>query len=192
MNLPGLTLHNTRTGMVARVLEADETGRHFTLEYTLPAGLGPSIDAHLHQHWSESFEILSGTARYRLGGAVHTLAAGESVSLPTNTPHVHPWNVGKEQLRVRQTTTLLRPSPEAIQDTFRAFAMLYWLTNEGKVDAKGKLHPLQGALILRTLQRHGGFLAGTPIPVQRALVGLLAVLGERRGYLEFDPRCIPT
>lgn len=192
MHLAGLTLHNPRTGVVARLLDADEqVGGRFTLEYTVPRAEGPFIDAHLHQHWTEHFEVLAGTACYRLGRADGTLTAGESVTLGPGIPHVHPWNVGAEPLRVRQTSTLHRPDPEAIRDTFRAFAMLSWLTREGKVDARGKPHPLQGALILRGLQRHGGYLAGIPVPVQRVLVGALAALGERRGYVAFDPRCIP-
>lgn len=193
MRLAGLMLHNPRTGVVAQVLDADEQGgSRFTLEYTVPHAGGPFIDAHLHQHWTESFEVLSGRARYCLGRADADLLEGQSVTLAPGVPHVHPWNIGADPLRVRQTTTLLRPDPEAIRDTFRAFAMLSWLTREGKVDARGKPHPLQGALILRSLQRHGGYLAGPPIPVQRVLFGLLAMLGERRGYVAFDPHCVPA
>lgn len=193
-DLTGLTLRNSRTGMVARVVEANEQeGRGFTLEYTVPVGAPQAlVDPHFHQHWTESFEVLSGEARYRLGRVELDLASGESVTLPPGVAHLHPWNVGQIPLRVRQTTSFLHPDPTAIRDTIEAFAMLSWLTNEGKVDGRGRPAPLQGALILRKLQRHGGFLAGAPVPVQRILVGALAAVAERRGYVAFDPRCMPA
>jgi quercetin dioxygenase-like cupin family protein len=194
MTLTGITLNNSRTGVVAHVLEADEVeGRSFTLEYTVPAGAPQAfVDRHLHQHWTETFTVLSGEARYRLGRTEGGLSAGTSVTLPEGIAHLHPWNVGEAALHVRQTTTLLRPDPTAIRETVQAFAMLFWLTNQGRVDSRGRPSPLQGALILRTLQRHGGFLAGAPIPLQRLLIGTLAAIAERRGYVAFDPRCIST
>lgn len=180
--------------MVARVVEADEQeGRGFTLEYTVPTGAPKNlIDPHLHQHWEETFEVLSGEARYRLGRAEAGLAAKEIVTLPSGVAHQHPWNVGDEPLRVRQTTSFFFPDRTAARATIEAFAMLSWLTNEGKVDGRGRPGAFQGALILRKLQRHGGFLAGAPIPVQRVLFGALAALAKRRGYVEFDPRCLAS
>lgn len=192
MALAGITFKNSRTGVVARIIDADEVqGRTLTIEYTAPPG-SPKllIDPHLHQHWSETFEVFSGNAQYRFGRTEGELKSGQHVTMPPHVVHVHPWNAGSTPLRVRQTTTLLRPDPTAIRDTVYAFAMLAWLTNQGKVDARGKPSPLQGALILRTLQRHGGFLAGVPIMIQRALVGLLAAVAERRGYVAFDPRAL--
>ena len=194
MNYAGLALTNSHTGMAARILDADEEiGRGFTLEYSAPPGSPTAlIQPHLHSGWTEEFQVVSGEARYRLGREERSLKAGEGAILPPGVPHLHPWNAGAEPLTVRQTTTFAEPDPEAIGDTIRAFAMLFWLANEGKVDAHGRPDPLQGALILRTLHRHGGYQASPPVPIQRLLVAVLARIAERRGKVAFDPRCMPT
>lgn len=191
MQIVGSSFHEARTGFRYRMVDADEReGKSFSLEYSLPPGAGPAVDPHFHQHWQEEFEVLEGSARYSVAGEEGGLAVGERVTLPPGRVHVHPWNGGDAPLRIRQTTTLLRPDPEAVRDTFRATSMLIWLSNQGRVDRQGKPPLLQGALIFRTLQRHGLFLAGAPVPVQRAVVGGLARIAEWRGLSAFDPRCL--
>lgn len=192
MSLVGLRINDPRTGIRVQVIEADEeAGRHFQVEYVVPQG-GPRevVMHHWHRSWTEHFEILSGHARYRIGRSEADLAEGASARLPAGTPHLHPWNVGKTELRVRQTSYLAEPDPAAVRETLQAFAMLAWLSRQGKVNARGLPHPLQAALILQTLQRHGGFLPGAPVPLQRVVINTLASWARRSGYTAFDPACL--
>lgn len=192
MALAGLTLENPRTGLRAHIVSADEEhGRGFVVEYTLPPGNPRGlVPPHRHASWTERFDVLAGHARYRAGRAEADLAEGATVELPPGLVHAHPWNAGTSELRVRQTTTLLRPDPAAVRDTLQGVAMLFWLAREGKLDGRGRPSPLQAAVIQQTLQRHGNSLPGLPVPLQRLLVDLLATLGRRRGYVACDPAAL--
>lgn len=192
MSLSELRFDNVRTGVRAHVVSADEVeGRSFVLEYTAPPGSPRElIVQHRHESWRERFEVLAGHARYRLGRAEADLAEGSAVEFPPGIAHLHPWNAGSTELRVRQTTTLLRPDPAAIRDTLHAFAMMAWLAREGKVDGRGRPSPLQAAVIQQALLRHGGSLAGLPVPLQRVMIDFLAALGRRRGYVACDPAAL--
>lgn len=46
---------------------------------------------HLHPVMEETFEILEGTAAFRVGGMETTRAAGEVLVVPPGTPHLG-WN----------------------------------------------------------------------------------------------------
>lgn len=194
MSLNGTRLHNPMTGLTAHIVDADDpTGSRLVLEYSAPAGSPRRlVDPHIHLGWDERFDVISGRARYRVGKEEADLESGASVTLPAGQVHEHPWNVGEDTLRVRQTSTLHAPDPAAIGDTVRAFAMMFWLIQQGKVDRRGNPNPLQGALILQSLMRHGGYQAGLPPALQRPLIRLLAAVARRRGYVAFDPACLPT
>lgn len=192
MSLVGLQMQDPRTGIYFHVLQADEEkGSGFQVEYVVPRG-GPRevVMPHGHLSWTEHFEVLAGRARYRLGRSEGDLSEREAVKLPAGIVHLHPWNVGDSELRVRQTTLLAKPSPDGVRETILVFAMLFWLSREGRVNARGMPHPLQTALIMQTLQRHGGFLPGLPLPLQRGIINGLASWARRRGYVAFDPRCL--
>ena len=194
MSLSTLTFEDPRTGLRAHVVAADEErGRTFVLDYTAPPGSPRAlIVPHRHASWTERFEVLAGHARYRVGRTEAELPEGSAVELPPGLVHLHPWNAGATEVRVRQTTTLHRPDPAAIRDTLHGFAMLAWLAREGKVDARGRPSLLQGAVIQAALQRHGGSLPGLPVPLQRALVNALAAWGRRRGYVACDPAALAS
>jgi mannose-6-phosphate isomerase-like protein (cupin superfamily) len=192
MTLVGLRMDDPRTGLVVHVTSADEEhGTGYEIEYALPAGSGSdAFPAHWHRNWNERFEVLTGSSRYRLGNRTMELAEGESVELPAGITHVHPWNSGPVELRVRQTSVLLEASPAAVRDTILSVAMLLWLSREGLVDARGMPSLLRAAPILRRLQRGGGYLPVLPAAAQEILGDILARLGSRKGYVEFDERCL--
>jgi mannose-6-phosphate isomerase-like protein (cupin superfamily) len=194
MPLNGLRLSDPRTGLVAHVLDADdERGRRFTYDYILPPGSPHDVvPRHRHATWTERFEVIEGEGRCRIGNEERALAVGDAVEVPPGIPHDHPWNTGAGTLRVRQTTTLHEPDPEAVRDTFHSFAMVYWLNRQGKAGPNGlPASPLQGAVIEERLQRHGG-TSETPLPLwlQRPLFRALAAFGRRRGYRAFDPAAL--
>lgn len=59
--------------------------------------------------------------------------------------------------------------------------MLFGLVNDGKVDAKGRPHPLQAAVIAREFSDVVVFTSPPPV-VQRFLIGILAPIGTLFGY----------
>ena len=93
----------TQTRLVV-VKGAQETGgRGWVTEVHCPQGAAPWVPAHIHRTWTETFEILQGTASYRLGAAVHTLRKGETIVMPPRVPHIHPWNTGSGVMTFRHT-----------------------------------------------------------------------------------------
>lgn len=162
---------------------ADETGgTGFELEYFVRPHAGRESVAHLHQWWTEEFTILAGTARYKLGGQEHAAQAGDVLVFPRGIPHIHPWNVGATELHMRQIDRFDHPSPVAVQDTLKVYATLYGLARSGKVNRAGLPNPLQLAVMMERLQRHGAYLGGLPPLAQRVLFGALGRIGRAVGY----------
>lgn len=170
-------------------VERNADGDDFVLECRCPAGGGPWVLEHVHLSWEERFEILSGKAQYKLNGQTATAHAGETIVMPPGQKHVHPWSASDSELVYRQVARFGAPNAEAVSDVFGAFATLFGLAREGKVDKKGlPKNPLQFAATLRTLVKHEGFDASVPIPVQRALAATLGRFAEARGYRSSYPR----
>jgi len=169
---------------------AEETqGRGWIIEVHCPEGARPAILEHLHLTWTETFEILRGSATYRLGGVEQPLAAGERVVMPPGVPQVHPWNTGSGVMIYRQTNDFGAATPEAVHDVLGAFATINGLAREGKIGRKGlPKNPLQLAATMRTFVRHGGFDAKVPIAVQRVVSATLGRLAEALGYRGVYPR----
>lgn len=164
-------------------------GDDFVLECRCPAGSGPWVLNHIHLSWEERFEILSGTAQYEIDGEARTVQAGETVVVAAGQKHVHPYSAGDTELVYRQHARFDTPDPEAVDDVFGAFATLFGLAREGKVDRKGlPRNPLQFAATLRTLVKHDGFDAAVPIPVQRVVAATLGRAAEAMGYRSSYPR----
>jgi hypothetical protein len=173
------------------VLEGAEetTGRGWLIELHCPEGAPPAIVEHFHDGWTETFEILQGTATCRLAGSEHTLSAGESIAFPPGIPHVHPWNTGSGPLVYRQRTDFGAFTPAAVHDVLGVFATINGLAREGRINARGlPKHPLQFAATLRTLTRYGGFDAAAPVIVQRVVSETLGRIAEGMGYQGADPR----
>jgi quercetin dioxygenase-like cupin family protein len=173
----------TETRLVV-VKGAQETaGRGWVTEVHCPEGAAPSVAAHIHRTWTETFEILEGTASYRLGTTVRTLATGETVAMPPGIPHVHPWNTGSGVMIYRQTNDFGAATPEAVDDVLGTFATINGLAREGRIGKKGiPKNPLQAAATIRMLTKHGAFDAVVPIPLQLALSATFGRLAEALGY----------
>ncbi len=162
--------------------ERDTHGAYVEVEYYHQPFAGKNYSPHhFHPTWSERFEILSGLARYRLGADEKTAQPGETIAFPPSVPHMHPWNVGREELRVRQTTLPPRPDLDGLGATMTAIETLIHLAQQGKVNRDGLPNPFQLALLLRSMQPHT-YLAGLPIAAQRSFFSLLAAVGRAAGY----------
>lgn len=184
---------NPATGSHWEVIESDaETaGRGFTIEVRCAPNAPADILEHVHLDWTETFEIVSGSARYKLNGVEGAASAGESVTMPPNQPHVHPWNAGDAEMVYRQVARFARPDPAAAQEVLGVFFTLFGLTAEGKIGRRGlPKNPLQFAATLRTLVRHDGYDASVPIPAQKLLAATLGWLAEAIGYRAVYPRFV--
>ncbi len=173
------------TGTRSIVIEgAEETeGRGWVIEVHCPEGAQPSILPHVHLTWTETFEIIQGSAGYALNGEEKAAEAGEAVLMPPGVPHVHPWNVGSGTMIYRQINDFGKVDPQAVHDVLGVFATINGLAREGKLNAKGlPKNPLQFAATLRTLTRYEGFDAAAPIAVQRILSATLGRVAEALGY----------
>lgn len=185
----GDEVRNPRTGSLLRILETDvETaGMGFLLEVVTPPGGGADVPEHFHLDWTERFTVLAGVARYRLDGSERTAGAGEVLVFPPGHRHIHPWNGGETDLVYRQESRFTAPSPAAVQDTLGVFGTLYRMAQRGETDARGlPRNPLQLAVTLKALTRHGGFDAAMPVGVQRLVAATLGTLAERLGYRAVD------
>lgn len=181
----GFETTHPATGTRSVLLEGAEErdGRGWVIEVFCPVGAPPHILAHVHDEWSETFEIVEGSAAYRLGGEEFAAEAGDTVVMPPGVPHVHPWNVGPREMCYRQINDFGRADPTAVDDVIGVFATLNGLAMEGRVGGRGlPRNPLQFAATLRTLVRHGGYDAAVPRGVQRLLAGSLGRFAEALGY----------
>ena len=186
---------NPTTGSTWEVIEGEvETeGRGFTLEVVCLPGSEPDVLEHVHTSWTESFEIVSGKARYQVAGEERDASTGDTITLPPNKPHIHPWNIGNKKLVYRQKATFETPSQEAFQEVVGTFFTLFGMAGEGKVNAKGlPRNPLQFAATLKTLVKNGGYDAQVPKFAQDLVAGTLGRLAENCGYRAVDPRYIES
>jgi len=120
----GFTFEHPTTKTRTVVLESDvETkGMGWMLEVTRYSKLGSDLGEHLHLTWTETFEIINGTAKYKLDGNERNAKAGESFVVEPGHFHVHPWNATDEELVYRQRDRFAQPSPAAVQDILGIFA----------------------------------------------------------------------
>ncbi len=181
---------NPVTGMRMIVAQTprETGGRSMTVEYELPPHTGrDAAPAHRHRIYTERFDILAGRAAYVCGDEERTAEAGETVVIPLDTTHVHPWSISDEPLVVRQTTEAARPDEATLTAALAGVRTGFYLAAEGKVDAQGRPNPLQAAVIFNALLPDN-YLPNIPLPAQRLLFGALAGLGRRLGYRLTYPR----
>jgi len=189
----GFTVTNSRTGSQTTVLEGDaETqSRGWLLETRCPPKAPPDITEHFHLTWTETFEIISGQAHYKLNGVRRTATAGETIVMPPKQLQMHPWNAGETELVYRQRDDFGGVNPQAVQDVLGVFATLAGLAREGKLDKQGRpTDPFQMAITLRVLCSHGGYDASLPVPVQQFLSATLGRLAGMLGYRAVYPQYV--
>jgi hypothetical protein len=118
-------------------------------------------------------EVISGSLRFRVGDQERSLKAGESITIPANTPHFF-WNDEEEDAHF---IGWFRPALK-IERYFESF---FGLAQDGKLNEKG----LPSMLQLAVMVPHFGDdirLTGPPWVVQKATFGALAPIGRLLGY----------
>lgn len=175
---------NARMGQRARLvtLPSETGGQSFVLEYINRPYSGEfAVPRHQHPSYTETFEILQGEARYRLGGEESSAKAGDKVVMPAGVPHVHPWSVSAEELHVRQTALSDPPDQAGLTASLQGAITIYGLAGAGKVNRQGVPNLLQVAVIIQTTMP-ATYLADLPIAVQRIVFTGLGQLGRILGY----------
>ncbi len=189
----GFTIENPITKSRTVVIKSDvETnGAGWVLEIHCVPKAQSDVPEHLHLTWTENFEIILGSAYYKLNGIQKIAKAGDKFVVLPGQLHIHPWNAGDTELVYRQSDTFEQPCSEAVQDVLGVFATRAGLAREGKVDKNGRPKNLmQLAVTLRTLNKYGGYDARMPIPVQNFLGSTLGWFAERLGYKAVYPQYV--
>jgi len=176
MPYAGQTLNNPFTGerIIFEQTEQDTGGALIAFEHFMLPRTTPTFPEHVQLNQEERFEIISGTARYRLAGVEGQARAGETVIVPPGAIHINCWNEGPEALKMRHS---FRPGGGA--DIF--FETIFTLAMNGKTNARGEVNLLQLAVIGNEINSQT-FNAGIPISLQRLALPVLAMIGRLLGY----------
>ena len=183
-DLESTWFENPQAGQRFRVvsLPAPRAPGTFVLEYIYRPFTGETaVPPHFHPTSTETFEVLSGSARYRIGGVEGTAEPGDRIVMPPNVAHVHPWSASAEPLHVRQTGVTNPADPEGIIASIQAQITLYGLARDGRVNRSGIPNPLQLGVLIHTTMP-ATYIAGPPASVQRVAFAVLARLGAWFGY----------
>lgn len=180
----GDVIENPITGQRVRFYQTahDTNGAFVHVEYfTRPFAGKSAVPAHFHPAMTERFEIVRGTAAYRVGKAQREARPGTVLTFPPRVPHLHPWSISGDELHVRQTSIPDQPDIAALEALTEAVVTLFGLARDGKVNRDGLPNLLQLGVLVRSLMPHA-YLEGMPVPVQESLFSVLAALGRLAGY----------
>jgi hypothetical protein len=174
--------------LVYTATPADTDGRRLELDWYARPGSLTAGRAHIHSPGAvESWELVAGEAVYRVGKHEQRVRAPHDWTIPVNTSHVHPSNVGDGEMHVRQTITT-EARADMLDGVARYFETLFALSAQGEVKADGDIKdPLQQALTLHELLMPGSWLAGPPRWMQRALFVPVAALARATGRVAYHP-----
>jgi quercetin dioxygenase-like cupin family protein len=166
---------------VFRATAGETAGRLLSFDYFLrPGGSVPL--AHVHPRQEEQVQIVSGTARIRVGRRKRWARPNETVVVPAGTLH-RLWNTGTEELHA---VVEFRPALRSEQ----GFEQLFGLARDGKLGKHGIPNPLRMAVMAQEYVDEVA-LPFIPRQVQRALFAALAPAGRALGYGAFDRRYGP-
>lgn len=109
---------------------------------------GHRAPAHVHPKMDESWEVVSGTPRFRIGDEEIAPGVGDVVVAPAGVAHMG-WNAGVDQVFVK-----VRMRPALRWEEF--VETLFSLANSGQTDGSGIP---QGAILSRLLQEYAAEIA---------------------------------
>src|SRR4030095_7348155 len=137
--------------------DVETSGMGWVLGGTRYSEVGSDLGEHLHQTWTETFEIIKGTAKYKLDGMEKIAKAGESFVVEPGHFHVHPWNATQDDLVCRPRDRCAQPSPAAVQDILGIFATRTGMARDG-IRFKGFARLLFQSATIRTAIKHGNYV----------------------------------
>jgi len=154
-------------------VEASASGDLLRAETVVQPG-GGAGPLHRHRFQEERFEILEGEIIGRIGRTRRRVRAGETFVVAPDAPHTF----AVESDEPARFITEFRPGMRLAE----FFAQIFWLADHDQVDAKGRIHPLQAAVLARAFPHEFFYLPTIPAPLQQAIARPLAALARRRGY----------
>ncbi|UJA19676.1 cupin domain-containing protein [Thermoleophilia bacterium SCSIO 60948] len=169
----GQTLDNPISGerITFRKTAADTNGELLAIDLELaPDGHVPGM--HVHPEQEETFEVVSGRMKFRMGMKKIIAEAGDVVTVPAGVAHKFS-NAGEETAYVRVE---VRPALR-MEELFETATQL---AKDGRTNQKGMPKPLDLALFTREFRREV-VAPFPPVWVQRATLAPLAAIAERRG-----------
>ena len=86
---------HTRQRMVFLETRTETGGQLLRIDSFNPAST-PVEGEHVHPFQESGAEVITGSLRFRVGGEERSVKAGESITIPANTPHDF-WNDGEEE-----------------------------------------------------------------------------------------------
>ena len=181
----GDTIENpvTRERLMFEATAAETGGEYVRFQCVVePSGFVAA--AHVHPFQEERFEILKGSASFRIDGQDLVANTGDSILVAAGRRHQF-WNASDTEVRF---TCEVRPALgfEPLVET------MFALARDGKTNRKGMPNPLRLAVIARehfdTVR-----LPFPPVWMQRVGLALGAPLGRLLGYgatyeIEAEPR----
>ena len=176
MAFTGQTIENPVSGERITFLQTarDTGGEKLEIELELsPDGHVPG--AHVHPEQTETFHVLEGTMKFRMGLRKIVAGPGDTVVVPAGS--VHRFSNGGDgvaRARVEVTPAL---------DMEQLFETAVELAIEGNTTSKGMPKPLHLALFTRRFARE----VRAPFPpawMVRAMMAPLAWIAGRRGHAE--------
>jgi Cupin domain len=168
--IAGDEIVNPRTGQ--RMVFLETGGELLRIDsYNPPSP--PLEPVHVHPFQGSGAEVISGSLRFSVGGEERSVEAGQSITIPANTPH-HFWNDGEEEAHSVQW---FRPA----LNIDRFFESYFALAHDGKLKDDGSPSFWQTAV----MAPYFGDEIRMPNPpwnVQKAIFGVLAPIGRMLGY----------
>lgn len=170
----GTEIVNSRTGQRMVFLETgkETAGQSLRIDSYNPPS--PPLEAeHVHPFQESGAQVISGSLRFRINGEERSVGAGESITIPPNTPH-HFWNDGGGEAHSVQW---FRPA----LNIDRFFESYFGLAQNGKLKDDGSPSFWQVA-VMAPYFGDAIRLPSPPWAVQRAIFGVLAPIGRMLGY----------
>ncbi len=167
INAEGFGLHSVVD------VEASASGEVLRSETIVQPG-GGGGPLHRHRFQEERFQILEGQIVGRIGRNRTTLGPGEFFIVPPDAPHTFRVEADVPARFITEFRPALRVA--------EFFAQVFWLADHGEIDEKGRINPLQLAVLARAFPNEFFYLPGIPAVLQQAIAMPLAALGRRRGF----------
>lgn len=178
-------IENPLAGLKVRftIMPQQTGGQRYEADFVFqPLSGKGSAPLHLHPTITETFTVLTGHARYHKQAQEYSAQPEDRIVLPPNVPHLHPWSVSAEELRMHLVAEANPADLDGLNRIINSVITGFGLARDGKTDKAGgqPRSLLQGAVIAH-YAAPGFYPAGLPIPLIRLLIGGLATLGHATG-----------
>jgi len=178
-------IENPMAGLKVRftVLPQQTGGQRYEAEFVYQPFSGKgAAPMHLHPTITETFTVITGHARYQLQSKEYSAQPEERIVLPPNVPHLHPWSVSAEELRMHFVAECTPADVDGLNRIINAVITGFGLAQDGKTDKTGgRPRNLLQAAVIADYAAPGFYPAGLPIPLMRLLIRGLATLGRAIG-----------